>query len=274
MARIRTIKPEFWTDEKIVRLPFEARLLFIGLWNFCDDEGFLYEQSERIRMQILPNDDVDTEALLDLLVAAVLLERFSLSNGRGFALRIAHFLEHQKVSHPAPSRIAPELSGKLAIPQEVRRQVALKYGCPPGGRVDAECYYCGQCHTIWWPETSKGVPGYWVSFGGLHLDHFEAESQGGVTSCDNLVLACAHCNKSKHDANGFSHILETLQRTPEGSRVLRPEGNIRESIEEQEEPPIVPPELETEFITRWNAASGVFPALGRTVPGSRRWSGS
>ena len=28
MARIRTIKPEFWTDEKIVQLPFEARLLF------------------------------------------------------------------------------------------------------------------------------------------------------------------------------------------------------------------------------------------------------
>ena len=40
MARIRTIKPEFWTDEKVVTLPFEARLLFIGMWNFCDDEGY------------------------------------------------------------------------------------------------------------------------------------------------------------------------------------------------------------------------------------------
>ena len=32
MPRIRTIKPEFWTDEKIIELSLPARLLFIGLW--------------------------------------------------------------------------------------------------------------------------------------------------------------------------------------------------------------------------------------------------
>ena len=30
MARIRTIKPDFWTDEKVVELSAFARLLFIG----------------------------------------------------------------------------------------------------------------------------------------------------------------------------------------------------------------------------------------------------
>lgn len=30
MARIRTIKPDFWTDEKLVKLSMEARLFFIG----------------------------------------------------------------------------------------------------------------------------------------------------------------------------------------------------------------------------------------------------
>ena len=39
MARIRTIKPEFWIDDVIVELPFETRLLFIGIWNFADDAG-------------------------------------------------------------------------------------------------------------------------------------------------------------------------------------------------------------------------------------------
>ena len=29
MARIRTIKPEFWEDEKLAKLPIHARLLFI-----------------------------------------------------------------------------------------------------------------------------------------------------------------------------------------------------------------------------------------------------
>lgn len=30
MARIRSIKPEFWTDPEVVGMPMEARLFFIG----------------------------------------------------------------------------------------------------------------------------------------------------------------------------------------------------------------------------------------------------
>ena len=37
MARIRSIKPEFWT--KNLKLSDSCALFFIGLWNFCDDEG-------------------------------------------------------------------------------------------------------------------------------------------------------------------------------------------------------------------------------------------
>ena len=39
MARIRSIKPEFWTDESNLSLSDSCALFFIGLWNFCDDEG-------------------------------------------------------------------------------------------------------------------------------------------------------------------------------------------------------------------------------------------
>ena len=41
MARIRTIKPEFWEDEKIGKLPIPCRLFFIGCWNFADDFGVI-----------------------------------------------------------------------------------------------------------------------------------------------------------------------------------------------------------------------------------------
>lgn len=40
MARIRSIKPEFWTDGKIRRLNADSALFFIALWNFSDDYGF------------------------------------------------------------------------------------------------------------------------------------------------------------------------------------------------------------------------------------------
>lgn len=39
MARIRSIKPEFWTDGSNLILSDSCALFFIGLWNFCDDEG-------------------------------------------------------------------------------------------------------------------------------------------------------------------------------------------------------------------------------------------
>ncbi|HMM41916.1 MAG TPA: HNH endonuclease signature motif containing protein [Thermomicrobiales bacterium] len=196
------IDPDFWTDEKIVQLPFEARLLFIGLWNFADDEGLLWDEPDRIRLQVLPNDDVDAEDLLDLLVAAELLERNIDDDGRLY-FRIVGFLKHQKIAHPTPSKIPRENSRKLAIPQSVRRAVALKYGCDPGETKDVSCYYCGLPGRIHWHRRKDGKPSAWVSFT-LELDHFEAESAGGKGVADNIVLACRECNRSKRDSDGVS----------------------------------------------------------------------
>jgi hypothetical protein len=41
VARIRTIKPEFFTSEDIVSLPPLTRLLYIALWCEADKEGRL-----------------------------------------------------------------------------------------------------------------------------------------------------------------------------------------------------------------------------------------
>ena len=37
--RIRSIKPEFWRSDDTVALPISARLTFIGLWSYVDDNG-------------------------------------------------------------------------------------------------------------------------------------------------------------------------------------------------------------------------------------------
>jgi len=57
MARIRSIKPEFWTDEKIVECSPIARLLFVGMWNFCDDGGNHPVSVKTIKMEVFPGDD-------------------------------------------------------------------------------------------------------------------------------------------------------------------------------------------------------------------------
>lgn len=75
MAKIRGVKPDFWTDEQIIELSIPARLLFIGLWNYACDNGHLQDRPRQIKTRILPADSVDVKTLLDELVSVDLVER-------------------------------------------------------------------------------------------------------------------------------------------------------------------------------------------------------
>jgi 5-methylcytosine-specific restriction endonuclease McrA len=86
---------------------------------------------------------------------------------------------------------------KVRIPDSVRREVALRYGCPPGGTVRAPCAYCGRLDEITWFKRDDGRPSFWVVFGRHHLDHVIPECQGGKSVADNITLACEPCNLSK-----------------------------------------------------------------------------
>lgn len=224
MGRIRTVKPEFWTDGKIVQLPFQARLLFIGLWNFCDDYGLLRDEPERIKLQILPDDDLSVSGLLDLLNIFELIEILIDEHGER-VIRIVHFQDHQKIDHPSKPKINIEHSRKLAIPLPVRRALAEKYGCPPGESVKAECYYCGAEGKITWYRRKNGQPSSWVYFSDLEMEHFLAEDNGGQTTDTNLVLACRSCNRSKSTKSPFQFV---LGNTREESRTISLEGKGKE----------------------------------------------
>lgn len=67
MARIRTIKPEFWTSEQVVECSVESRLLFIGLWNFADDGGVLPCSEKSLKMKIFPGDSYNANDIRRML---------------------------------------------------------------------------------------------------------------------------------------------------------------------------------------------------------------
>jgi hypothetical protein len=199
MARIRTIKPEFWTDEAIVKLPFEARLLFIGMWNFADDSGALDYSPDRIRLQILPDEsNCDITGLIDLLVAAGLIDYWVNEEGTQ-AITVRNWLKHQKIDNPSRKSIIREGYRKKAIPTESRVGVAKKYGCLPGGEVDAACYYCGMPGKVKWWNGSSGKPSRWITLSELEFDHFVSEHSGGSLLSENIVLACRCCNRGKRE---------------------------------------------------------------------------
>lgn len=130
MARKRMIDPDFWIDEDLASCTRDARLLFIGLWNFADDEGKLQDSPVRIKAQVFPYDaDMSTtyiDALLWELAIVGCIKRYTI-DGKNYVW-VPKFLKHQKISHAATSTLpnyeansdrTPEDSGALAsaLPQ-------------------------------------------------------------------------------------------------------------------------------------------------------------
>ena len=80
----------------MVRLSPFARLLYIGMWNFtmCD-HGHLADDAMKLKLQVLPTDDVDIEALLDEIMASGRVVRIE-TGGRSYLL-VKRFEDHQKI---------------------------------------------------------------------------------------------------------------------------------------------------------------------------------
>lgn len=99
MARIRTIKPDFWTDEKLTECSLSARLLFIGTWNFADDNGNLDRSSKQIKARVFPLDNLDCEPLIIELLSKELLIEYQ--HEERLYLHIQGFNKHQLINRPS-----------------------------------------------------------------------------------------------------------------------------------------------------------------------------
>lgn len=121
MARIRSIKPEFWTSAQVMECSPTARLLFIGMWNFADDAGRMTYSPKTLKAQIFPSDDLtaaEVEKLVVELSSNGLILIYS-ADGKEF-ISITGWA-HQKIDKPRPSKLpAPFADGSSTI----RRKVA------------------------------------------------------------------------------------------------------------------------------------------------------
>ena len=111
MARLRTIKPDFWDDETLAHTSRDARLLFIGLWNFSDDFGVVRGQPAWLKSKILPYEDIQSTEILEWLKELEAppgrwIVPF-MANGETFYW-IRSFLKHQRIDKPSKLSRNPE----------------------------------------------------------------------------------------------------------------------------------------------------------------------
>lgn len=155
MARIRTIKPEFFTSDDICALSPRARLLYIGLWCEADREGRLVWAPRGFKRRYLPDDDCDIDALCRELTDRTLVRLY----GDGLAF-IPAFATHQHVNpREAASRLAPPPDAPLPTAPQGPPRVAD--ASPPvadaqGGREPKEGKGRGG------PGTAHALPEGWT----------------------------------------------------------------------------------------------------------------
>lgn len=108
MARIRSIKPEFWTSEQIAECSPNTRLLFIGIWSFSDDAGIHPFGYGRLKMEVFPGDAFtrdDIASMVDELLQAGLLEEYTVEEQRYW--RVTGW-EHQRIDQPTYKYPGPD----------------------------------------------------------------------------------------------------------------------------------------------------------------------
>lgn len=110
MARIRTVKPEFWESEDTAGLSPLAALTFVGMLNLADDEGrgrgnatMLYARLHSMR------DGVSLKLVrgaLDELAEAGIVQ-FYTANGDQSFYYITGFSKHQVINKKTASKLPP-----------------------------------------------------------------------------------------------------------------------------------------------------------------------
>jgi hypothetical protein len=115
MARIRTIKPEFFRHELLQDLEIAnpgkyPMMVFAGLWGHCDSEGRFEWRPRQLKLDILPFIQFDMAEVLAILEGSNLIDSYEV-DGKKYGV-IGSFREHQRLSgkeaqdgakHPKPT---------------------------------------------------------------------------------------------------------------------------------------------------------------------------
>lgn len=101
MARIRTIKPEFFRHEGLYEAEkasgFPLRVAFAGLWTVADREGRFRWSPRALKLDCLPYDEVDFSRVLDALATRGFIVKYTI-DGTDYGF-IPSFTQHQVINN-------------------------------------------------------------------------------------------------------------------------------------------------------------------------------
>lgn len=125
MSRIRSIHPGFFTDEDMVQVSRDARLLFLGLGVEADDKGAFEWKLTTIKMRLFPADHVDIDTLLAELVSIDAVSSYEIDGRKYGAIRNFRKFQRPKKPndvHPMPDQFRTYVGLSDASSEQVPHQ--------------------------------------------------------------------------------------------------------------------------------------------------------
>ena len=122
MARIRTIKPEFFRHEGLyeaeIKYQLPLRISFAGLWTACDREGRFKWKPRALKLDVLPYDELDFSRVLDALATCGFIVKYE-KDGEDYGC-IPSWHTHQVINNRESESILPSLEESTAYTREPR----------------------------------------------------------------------------------------------------------------------------------------------------------
>jgi hypothetical protein len=158
MARIRSIKPEFWDDRKLARATSrDARLFYIGLWNHSDEHSRCNGDPVWLAAQIYPYEDdigaAECATFLDELTAVGAVVKYTVQGDPYLFLPKLgghQRLEPKKVAskYPSPDEADPETPSDLHVQTSTRAAQVFSDEPAPDAESSALLYVAGSMEHV------------------------------------------------------------------------------------------------------------------------------
>lgn len=155
MARIRTIKPEFFTSEDIVCMSPLARLFYVSLWCESDREGRMEWKPVTFKMRYLPGDQCDIGTLAKELIDRGLLILYSV-DGKQYA-EIPTFSKHQVINNREQESCLPRRTDASSRVKGARARVQAEGKEGKEGKGKERAAFSAGFLRFWksWPSNDR-----------------------------------------------------------------------------------------------------------------------
>ena len=164
MSRIRSIHPGLFTDEAFMQASTNARLLLIGIWTECWDDGVFELKPLTLKAKIFPADNIDVSDLLTELEFLKFFQVFQ-SGGKSYGA-VRNFRKFQRPKKPNSSGLlTDELRTYVAITDDSSEPVENQFGTSGEKSPQMEDGGCiGKRNSISNTETDKEFSDFWNAY--------------------------------------------------------------------------------------------------------------